>query len=126
MQHFKFLAAIVGLSLLTACGSPTESGDPAAAADPQAFCEQLAAIDQAGPPEAGGNNADEFTALLAVSEARIADDVETLRDYHRDVYVEGDPDTDTYERLPDDVREAVHRLDAYAAEQCEDYIAEFE
>jgi hypothetical protein len=42
------------------------------------------------------------------------------------VYVEGDPDTDTYERLPDDVREAVHRLDAYAAEQCEDYVAEFE
>jgi hypothetical protein len=126
MQHFKFVAAIVGLSLLTACGSPTESGDPAAAVDPQAFCEQLASIDQAGPPGAGGNNADEFTALLTVSEARIADDVETLRDYHRDVYVEGDPDTDTYERLPDDVREAVHRLDAYAAEQCEDYVAEFE
>jgi hypothetical protein len=126
MQHLEFVAAIVGLSLLTACGSPTENGDPAAAADPPAFCEQLTAIDQAGPPEAGGNNADEFTALLAVSEARIADDVETLRDYHRDVYVEGDPDTDTYDRLPEDVREAVHRVDAYAAEQCEDYVAEFE
>lgn len=69
-------------------GPPRVTATPAAAADPQAFCEQLGAIDQAGPPEAGGNNADEFTALLAVSEARIADDVETLRDYHRAVYVE--------------------------------------
>jgi hypothetical protein len=103
----------------------TENSEPAAAADPQQFCEQLAAIDQS-PPEPGGNNAEGFTALLAVAEASVADDVETLRDYHRDVYVDGDPDTDTYDRLPDDVREAVHRLDAYAGQHCEDHTAEFD
>jgi hypothetical protein len=126
VQHFRFAAAMVGVGVLAACGAPTENSEPVAAADPQRFCEQLAAIDQAPPPEPGGNNAEEFTALLAVSEAGVADDVETLRDYHRDVYVEGDPDTDTYDRLPDDVREAVHRLDAYADQHCEGYTAEFD
>jgi hypothetical protein len=125
VRHCRFVTAVVGLGVLTACGAPTENREPAAAADPQQFCEQLTAMDQAPPPELGGNNAEGFTALLAVSEAGIADDVETLRDYHRDVYVEGDPETDTYDRLPDDVREAVHRLDAYAAQHCEDYTAEF-
>jgi hypothetical protein len=125
VQHVRFAAAMVGVGVLAACGAPTERSEPGAAADPQRFCEQLAAIEQA-PPELGGNNAEGFTALLDVSEAGVADDVETLRDYHRDVYVEGDPDTDTYDRLPDDVREAVHRLDAYADQHCEGYTAEFD
>jgi hypothetical protein len=118
MQYLKFAVSIAVLSALTACGAPTEDSEAATAANPQAFCEQLAAM---GPPETGGNNADELTELLAVSEANVADAVEAFRDYHRDVYSEGtEPATDTYDSLPDDVRDAVDRIDAYVAEHCED------
>jgi hypothetical protein len=120
-QYLKFAGSIAVLSALTACGAPREDSEAATAATPQAFCEQLAAMGQAPPPEIGGSNADELSELLAVSEASVADAVETFRDDHRDVYSEGtEPATDTYDSLPDDVRDAVDRIDAYAMEPCED------
>jgi hypothetical protein len=125
MQHGRFAAAISALGVLTACSGPTQGDPSAATTDPQAFCEQLSVMNQAGRPEPGGNDADLLTELLAVADASIADDVETFRDYHRDEYREGDPSTDTYDRLPADVREAVDRIDAYAGQHCEDYDPDF-
>jgi hypothetical protein len=126
VQRSRFVTAIVGLGVLTACGTPADVSEPAATADPATFCATLAEFERATPPEPGGNNAEEFAALLAVSDQSIADDVETLRDYHRDVYVEGDPDTDTYDHMPADLQAAIQRVDAYAAQHCEDYTAEFD
>jgi hypothetical protein len=42
----------------------------------------------------------------------------------RGVYREAAP-SDTYDRLPDDVREAVDRIDAYAGQHCEDDVPDF-
>jgi hypothetical protein len=89
--------------------------------DVDAFCELLTGADQAPPPEPGGNNADELTELLAVAPSTIRDDVRVLRDYHRDVYVEGDGDTDSYDNLPRETRVAVDRIDAFAGTYCEGY-----
>jgi hypothetical protein len=125
MQHGRFAAAIAALGILTACSGATQDDPPAATTDPQAFCDQLSVMHQADAPEPGGNSADLLTELLAVADAGIAEEVETFRDYHRDVYREGDPSTDTYDRLPDDVREAVDRIDAYAGQHCEDHDPEF-
>jgi len=63
-------------------------------------------------------SAAELTDLLEASGDSIADAVETFRDYHRDVYIEGDDTTDSYDRLPVDVREAVDRIDTYAEQHC--------
>lgn len=110
-----FAGTGTGLSLLGGDNADEHVGDVAA------FCELLTGADQAPPPEPGGNNADELTDLLMVAPSMIWDDVRVLRDYHRDVYVEGDGDTDTYDNLPQETRTAVDRIDAFAGTHCEGY-----
>jgi hypothetical protein len=112
------IVAAGGLALLTACGA-SPAGDPAVATGPQAFCDLLADLDESPPPEPGGNSAEELTAILAVSPEVVASDVERLRDYHRDVYIEGDPSTDSFENLPHELQAAVERLVGYATENCD-------
>ncbi len=118
MQHGRLAVMIVLLGVLTGCGSSGQDDPSVATTGPDAFCERLAALNRAGPAEAGGNNAALLSELLVVAEPDIADAVETFRDYHRDVYVEGDDTTDTYDQVPGDVREAVDRIDAYAEQHC--------
>jgi outer membrane protein assembly factor BamB len=121
MRSTSFATLVLLLGVLTGCSSATPDDATDGAAGREAFCARAVALNEAPPQEPGGNNADELTALLAVSEPSIAEAVEIIRDYHRDVYVEGDPSTDTDDSLPDHVREAGDRLDAYSVEHCEGF-----
>jgi hypothetical protein len=112
------VAILLSIGVLVGCRASAPVGDTSRTAGPQAFCGQLLALNQMGAPERGGNRADELSELLAVADDRIADAVETFRDYHRDVYIDGDDTTDTYDSLPVDVREAVDRIDDYDERHC--------
>ena len=108
----------LSIGVLAGCSASDPAGDGSTTAGAEAFCEQLSVLNQMGAPERGGNRADELSELLAVSDVSIADAVETFRDYHRDVYVDGDDTTDTYDSLPVDVRAAVDRIDDYDERHC--------
>lgn len=119
MQRSAYAAiTFLGVGVLAGCSGSEQDGGSATAVGTEAFCQQLSAVDQARPREPGGNSAAELTDLLEASDDSIADAVETFQDYHRDVYIEGDDTTDTYDRLPADVREAVDRIDTYAEQHC--------
>jgi hypothetical protein len=68
----------LGIGVLEGCRASAPVGDTSTTAGPRAFCEQLLALNQMGAPERGGNRADELSELLAVSDDRIADAVETF------------------------------------------------
>lgn len=118
MKRRLAVTVVLSIGVLAGCSATDPGGDLSTTAGPEAFCEQLSALNQMGAPERGGNLTDELSELLAVSDDSIADAVETFRDYHRDVYIDGDDTTDTYDSLPVDVRETVDRIDDYDERHC--------
>lgn len=112
-------ACLAVVTTLAACGGGDQAGSDAGDGDVAAFCERLVALDQAPPPEQGGNRADEFTELVELAPDAIRAEVTALRDYQRDVYVEGDPGTDSIDRMPAEVQAAGERVDAFATSECE-------
>lgn len=108
-------SAVLLVGLVGCTPAPTASDD---VADVELFCEKLVALDQAPPPEPGGNNADELRSIADVAPDAVQSDMLTIVEYHRSTYREGDPSTDSYDVMPPDVQSAIDAVSAFGERHC--------